>query len=427
MLVGEALLAPLHLQVMALPFNLITLSGLLALKNLKPYFLSVAFFDTPEQGIERNRILWQRHRFGESGVFLPVSGRWQIQQGFEGKLTHKGLWQHALDFVAVDSNNKIFKDRGFELTDYFAFGQDVLSPMQGTVVACLSTDLDNGIGQVANTRNWGNYVILRSVSGLCVTLAHLKKDSVLVKLGEFVQVGQKIAQVGNSGYSQEPHLHMQAHWYPAVGAYTTPFHLLNFCIENHAHFHRVPIANEIVYSTPVNHAVEKALNFKVNEPMIFKFTDKNSKKESRVSINTLVDEISGAFYLTDGISRLHFAKVGWQFYFYGLEGSHSSPLWDVLAAAPKIPMTYGQKLNFVDELPARLVLNPFSRLLANILQIFRGTRESATARYCLNEQGLEITGVCRLSGRENKTYFKIDPLMGIQEFSVGSKCYERTT
>ena len=40
-------------------------------------------------------------------------------------------------------------------------------------------------------------------------IAHLKKDSIKVSIGDKVNSGESIAQVGNSGNSTEPHIHFQ--------------------------------------------------------------------------------------------------------------------------------------------------------------------------------------------------------------------------
>jgi murein DD-endopeptidase MepM/ murein hydrolase activator NlpD len=44
---------------------------------------------------------------------------------------------------------------------------------------------------------------------------HLRKGSVGVAVGQAVTCGQKIAQVGSSGYSSGPHLHFQTNTDPA--------------------------------------------------------------------------------------------------------------------------------------------------------------------------------------------------------------------
>lgn len=55
----------------------------------------------------------------------------------------------------------------------------------------------------------GNYIILRSGADF-ILLAHLRCGSIRVRLGEGVALGQQIAEVGNSGNTSIPHLHIQA-------------------------------------------------------------------------------------------------------------------------------------------------------------------------------------------------------------------------
>ncbi len=427
-LAGEVYLAPFNLQIISIPFNIVTLMGLLALKSLKPFSLSSAFFRKPEINLERSRLLWQRHRFGEVGIFLPIATdsarKWKVQQGINGGLTHKGLWQHALDFVCIDAEGKNFINRGIELSDHYTFGADVISPLQGTVVACLGTDEDNNIGQLVNTRNWGNYIIIRGIGGIYVALAHLQKDSLLVKNGDILEVGQKIAKIGNSGYSQTPHLHLQVQWTADIGATTMPFHLLNYGLGDSLIFHGVPQENDIIFNPSHNQAVEQALNFKVDEALIFQTTTEGSSEKQIINIVTKVDDTTGTFFLSDGISRLSFAKVGLQFYFYGLEGNKHSALWDLMAAAPKIPMIFKDKLSYTDSLPAEFYGNPMRRFLHNIFQILKLSVTESKGHYQVSAQGLEVWGTCQFFGKEKKTYIKLDPSVGIQKFSVGDKVYE---
>jgi murein DD-endopeptidase MepM/ murein hydrolase activator NlpD len=54
----------------------------------------------------------------------------------------------------------------------------------------------------------GNYVVIHSDSTY-VFLAHLRCGSVRVEPNETVHIGQWIADVGNSGNSTAPHLHLQ--------------------------------------------------------------------------------------------------------------------------------------------------------------------------------------------------------------------------
>jgi hypothetical protein len=53
----------------------------------------------------------------------------------------------------------------------------------------------------------GNYVLLQH-GAYTVKYCHLKKGSILVREGEAIKRGQQLAQVGSSGHSAYPHLHL---------------------------------------------------------------------------------------------------------------------------------------------------------------------------------------------------------------------------
>jgi murein DD-endopeptidase MepM/ murein hydrolase activator NlpD len=55
----------------------------------------------------------------------------------------------------------------------------------------------------------GNHIVL-SCDGMQVELAHFQQGSINVARGAHVSVGQQLGQVGNSGNSTEPHLHIHA-------------------------------------------------------------------------------------------------------------------------------------------------------------------------------------------------------------------------
>jgi hypothetical protein len=91
---------------------------------------------------------------------------------------------------------------------YPIFGRELLSPCEGTVGSLQDGIADNQpFGPKAY--NIGNYITIRC-DGFQVLLGHLKRSSIMVKVGDRVATGQPIAQVGNSGWTERPHLHMQA-------------------------------------------------------------------------------------------------------------------------------------------------------------------------------------------------------------------------
>ena len=92
---------------------------------------------------------------------------------------------------------------------YEIFGEKIYSPCSGRVLAVQNRLPDNVPPQMDPKNLLGNHVIL-SCNDHSVLLAHLKRGRTIVKKGENVQEGQLISEVGNSGNTSEPHLHIHA-------------------------------------------------------------------------------------------------------------------------------------------------------------------------------------------------------------------------
>ena len=93
--------------------------------------------------------------------------------------------------------------------DYAIFGQRVLAPCTGSVVAAADGLRDLSPPAVDREHMAGNHVIL-ACGDAWVVLAHLREGSVCVSAGDSVRTGQPIGQVGNTGNTNEPHLHIHA-------------------------------------------------------------------------------------------------------------------------------------------------------------------------------------------------------------------------
>lgn len=97
-----------------------------------------------------------------------------------------------------------------DLADYGIYLADVYCPVNGTVIDCKDTEKDILPNAEKFESSLGNYIFIEvEETGTYLILAHLEKDSLLVDVGEHVTKGMKIAKVGNSGTTSEPHLHMQ--------------------------------------------------------------------------------------------------------------------------------------------------------------------------------------------------------------------------
>ena len=84
-------------------------------------------------------------------------------------------------------------------------GTKICAAREGVVVR-LKEDGDRG-GLKKRYRPYGNYVIIQHADSSRAGYWHLRKDGVLVNMGDTVKKGQVIALSGKTGYSFTPHLH----------------------------------------------------------------------------------------------------------------------------------------------------------------------------------------------------------------------------
>ena len=96
-----------------------------------------------------------------------------------------------------------------EPSAYNIYGEPVFAPCTGIVVAALDGVPDMQVPQMDRRHMAGNHVLLRCKNA-DVLLGHFKTGSVKVIIGQQLTAGQQIANVGNSGNTGEPHLHIHA-------------------------------------------------------------------------------------------------------------------------------------------------------------------------------------------------------------------------
>lgn len=122
-----------------------------------------------------------------------------------------GSQVYAMDIVALDGWGK--RADGWvqtSLDQYFIFGVPVYSPCDGVVTQAVDGIADLAPGSPGDREQAaGNHVYI-SCQGVEVLLAHLKQGSLRVISNQQVKTGDFIGQIGNSGNTSEPHLHIHA-------------------------------------------------------------------------------------------------------------------------------------------------------------------------------------------------------------------------
>lgn len=147
-------------------------------------------------------------------VEMPVQGEWFALQAGRSLLTNHhvlvGDQGHAVDLVRRLPGGTTRSGPAQQLESYAAYGGAVTAPAAGQVVAVRDGQPDQPIGRSDAQQPDGNSITLRLGDEQYVLLAHLRPGTIRVQAGQFVQVGQQLAEVGNSGNTSEPHVHLQA-------------------------------------------------------------------------------------------------------------------------------------------------------------------------------------------------------------------------
>ncbi len=358
------------IPVFTLPFNLSVITFLFVLRLLKYREFAYVIKRTPENTLSYYLLSLFRFKSHESAVFLPFSGKWSVYQGFDDVWTHQGRWRYAYDFVIRDENGSSYAFDGSRLEDYYAYKKPVLSPVSGYVVETLSSLPDNPIGEVDNINNWGNYVIIYSTAGFYVEVSHLSQNSLKVKKGDFVEAGQIIGLCGNSGYSPEPHIHIQVQEGPHLGSKTMPFNFVAYTQKEEIKFYDRPEKGESISSFSSDKSLDSRLSFVLDSVYEFEVFKDMAKIDS-FSLEVKMDRFSGRFFFEDERgNRLFFAKEYGVFYFYDYVGDDESYLKRIFMAVPRIALSGSRRVVWRDFLTPRIVHSGLKRALYMFLASF---------------------------------------------------------
>jgi murein DD-endopeptidase MepM/ murein hydrolase activator NlpD len=115
---------------------------------------------------------------------------------------------YGIDIVKIDQFG--LRAKGIvpgDLAAYQIYGEPVLAPCNGQILQAIDRFPDMMIPKIDLVNRAGNHVLLR-YGKVDVLLAHFRPQSILVQDGMQVKIGDPIAEAGNSGASNEPHLHI---------------------------------------------------------------------------------------------------------------------------------------------------------------------------------------------------------------------------
>lgn len=131
-------------------------------------------------------------------IRLPFAGSTTVMQGIDGAYSHSGTMTYAYDFD-------------------LDFGAQVLAAAAGRVVSMRVSVVDGGAYSYSGDPSVGpsgigNFVTLEhQINGRTFysSYFHLRNNSVPLQVGDWVNEGDTLGQVGNTGYRSGTHLHFQ--------------------------------------------------------------------------------------------------------------------------------------------------------------------------------------------------------------------------
>ena len=140
-------------------------------------------------------------------------GEWYVAQGGRTELINGHQVAVAQDFaldVLQEVNGQTYTGDPANPANYYAWGEPVRAPADGVIATVINSFPDQPIGSVDLQNPAGNQVVLDIGEGTFIAFGHLQSGRISVSVGQRVRRGEIIGLVGNSGNSDEPHLHVQA-------------------------------------------------------------------------------------------------------------------------------------------------------------------------------------------------------------------------
>ena len=111
-------------------------------------------------------------------------------------------------------NGRLYEADGARKEQWFAYGAQVVSVAEGTVVAVRDGQPEEAPREPPAAVHrpediGGNQVVVQVRPDVWAMYEHLQPGSIDVRVGDRVAAGEPLGRLGNSGNSDAPHLHFQ--------------------------------------------------------------------------------------------------------------------------------------------------------------------------------------------------------------------------
>ncbi len=182
--------------------------------------------------------------------YVSVGGRTHLEGGHHF-ITRGSGQRYAYDIGKV-VNGSYFSGDGGTNEDTYTFGARLNAPGDGKIIALENNIEDNvrpgTVNENINDSNLaGNYIMIDHLNGEYSFMAHFKKGSIIVSVGDTVVKGQEVGKAGNSGNSSGPHLHYHLQNTPEyLNGIGLPAQFVNYYADDRFIERGEPVKNQIV-------------------------------------------------------------------------------------------------------------------------------------------------------------------------------------
>lgn len=141
---------------------------------------------------------------------LPVEGELHRDVFIINHVDHDQRSEDLSDYMCGRQTYDGHRGTDFAIRSFRSMdsGVHILAAASGRVVTVVETEYDRN-KSVDRSLGFGNYVAVEHPEGYVTYYAHIRRGSSLVRVGDLVSVGQRLALVGSSGTSEDPHLHFE--------------------------------------------------------------------------------------------------------------------------------------------------------------------------------------------------------------------------
>ena len=240
-----------------------------------------------------------------------------------------------------------------------------------------------------------------------------------------MEKGALLGMCGNSGYSPQPHLHVQVQATEQVGSYTLPFSFVSYVADNRFYSNALPAEAAVIEPVFSDKSLDMKLSFILDQEYHYEVWRGTQKIDEITMIVKMA--LDGTFYFDTGKGKLFFGKYEGTFYFYRVDGKDQY-LKAFFMALPRMPLTSRAQLQWEDYIPVGTVVGGVKKATVLFLSSFYHNLNKITfVGNSINGNIIEGAISSKFLNFTGKTRVELDEFVGFKSIQVNDLQLRRKT